>query len=583
MSIVRQNTAFETPEEKKIFWHTSAHIMAQAVLRLFPEAKFAIGPAIDSGFYYDIDLDHRFTESDLRSIEEEMRRIVREDLPITRREVTRMEALGEAVAKNQPYKIEIINSLPQDKQLSWYDQGEFSDLCEGPHLERTSQVRAFRLMSVAGAYWRGSEKNKMLQRIYGISFPKPSMLDEYLQNLVEIRKRDHRKIGREMDLFMFPAEGPGFPLYLPKGMVIRNELMSYWKELHAARHYNEIRTPIILNEDLWHTSGHWDHYKEHMYFTEIDGSDYAIKPMNCPGALIAFKRRMYSYRDMPVRLSELGHVHRHEPSGTLHGLMRVREFTQDDAHIFTLPSQVKDELKDIIKLIDEIYAVFGFEYKVELATQPQNSIGSREEWQMAEKALKEAVEELGIEYDIAPAGGAFYGPKLDFHLKDCIGRTWQCGTVQLDFQLSQRFDLTYTGSDGDKHRPVMIHRTVFGSIERFMGVLIEHFEGKLPLWLAPVQVKLISVSEKYNEAAWKLADEMEAAGLRTEVDARNEKTGYKVREAVLARDSYIIVVGEKEAATGVLSVRSAKAGDMGEFPKAEFIGMLQQEIANKTL
>ena len=583
MSIVRQNTAFETPEEKKIFWHTSAHIMAQAVLRLFPEAKFAIGPAIDSGFYYDIDLDHRFTESDLRSIEEEMRRIVREDLPITRREVTRMEALGEAVAKNQPYKIEIINSLPQEKQLSWYDQGDFSDLCEGPHLERTSQVRAFRLMSVAGAYWRGSEKNKMLQRIYGISFPKPSMLDEYLQNLAEIRKRDHRKIGREMDLFMFPAEGPGFPLYLPKGMVIRNELMSYWKELHAARHYNEIRTPIILSEDLWHTSGHWDHYKEHMYFTEIDGSDYAIKPMNCPGALIAFKRRMYSYRDMPVRLSELGHVHRHEPSGTLHGLMRVREFTQDDAHIFTLPSQVKDELKDIIKLIDEIYAVFGFEYKVELATQPRNSIGSREEWQMAEKALKEAVEELGIEYDIAPAGGAFYGPKLDFHLKDCIGRTWQCGTVQLDFQLPQRFDLTYTGSDGDKHRPVMIHRTVFGSIERFMGVLIEHFEGKLPLWLAPVQVKLISVSEKYNEAAWKLADEMEAAGLRTEVDARNEKTGYKVREAVLARDSYIIVVGEKEAATGVLSVRSAKAGDMGEFPKEEFIGMLQQEIANKAL
>ena len=583
MSIVRQNTAFETPEEKKIFWHTSAHIMAQAVLRLFPEAKFAIGPAIDSGFYYDIDLDHRFTESDLRSIEEEMRRIVREDLPITRREVTRMEALGEAVAKNQPYKIEIINSLPQEKQLSWYDQGEFSDLCEGPHLERTSQVRAFRLMSVAGAYWRGSEKNKMLQRIYGISFPKPSMLDEYLQNLVEAKRRDHRKIGREMDLFMFPAEGPGFPLYLPKGMVIRNELMSFWKELHSEKKYNEIRTPIILNEDLWHTSGHWDHYKEHMYFTEIDGSDYAIKPMNCPGALIAFKRRMYSYRDMPVRLSELGHVHRHEPSGTLHGLMRVREFTQDDAHIFTLPSQVKDELKDIIKLIDEIYAVFGFEYKVELATQPRNSIGSREEWQMAEKALKEAVEELGIEYDIAPAGGAFYGPKLDFHLKDCIGRTWQCGTVQLDFQLPQRFDLTYTGSDGDKHRPVMIHRTVFGSIERFMGVLIEHFEGKLPLWLAPVQVKLISVSEKYNEAAWKLADEMEAAGLRTEVDARNEKTGYKVREAVLARDSYIIVVGEKEAATGVLSVRSAKAGDMGEFPKEEFIGMLQQEIANKAL
>jgi threonyl-tRNA synthetase len=438
-------------------------------------------------------------------------------------------------------------------------------------------------MSVAGAYWRGSEKNKMLQRIYGISFPKPSMLDEYLQNLVEARRRDHRKIGKEMDLFMFPAEGPGFPLYLPKGMTVRNELMSFWKGLHAERHYNEIRTPIILNEELWHTSGHWDHYKEHMYLTEIDGADYAIKPMNCPGALLAYKRRMYSYRDMPVRLSELGHVHRHEPSGTLHGLMRVREFTQDDAHIFTLPSQVKDELKDIIKLIDEIYAVFGFAYRVELSTQPQNSIGSREEWQMAEKALKEAVEELGIDYEIAPGGGAFYGPKLDFHLKDCIGRTWQCGTVQLDFQMPQRFDLTYTGSDGEKHRPVMIHRTVFGSIERFMGVLIEHFEGKLPLWLAPVQVKLISVSEKYNEATWKLADEMEAAGLRTEADTRNEKTGYKVREAVLARDSYIVVIGEKEASGGMLSVRSSKAGDMGEFAKDEFIGMLQQEIAKKTL
>ena len=583
MSIVRQNTAFETIEDKRIFWETSSQILAQAVLRLFPEAKFAIGPAIENGFYYDIDLDHRFTENDLTAIEEEMRRIVREDLPIVRREVTRLEALGEAVSKDQPYKIEIINSLPQSAVLTFYDQGEFSDLRNGPLLERTGRVRAFKLMSVAGAYWRGSEKNKMLQRIYGISFPKPSMLDEYLQNLVEARRRDHRKIGKEMDLFMFPAEGPGFPLYLPKGMTVRNELMSFWKELHSARKYNEIRTPIILSEDLWHTSGHWDHYKEHMYTTEIDGSGYAIKPMNCPGALLAYKRRMYSYRDMPVRLSELGHVHRHEPSGTLHGLMRVREFTQDDAHIFTLPSQVKDELKDIIALIDEIYAVFGFAYKVELATQPQNSIGSREEWQMAEKALKEAVEELGIDYEISPGGGAFYGPKLDFHLKDCIGRTWQCGTVQLDFQLPQRFDLTYTGPDGEKHRPVMIHRTVFGSIERFMGVLIEHFEGKLPLWLAPVQVKLISVSEKYNEAAWKLADEMEAAGLRTEVDARNEKTGYKVREAVLARDAYIVVVGEKEAGGGMLSVRSAKAGDMGEFPKADFIAMLQKEIAEKSL
>ena len=583
MTIIRQNTPFETAEEKKIFWETSSQIMAQALLRLYPDVKFAIGPAIGNGFYYDIDLGQRLTDADLSQIEDEMRRIVREDLPIVCRPVTRMEALGEAVAKNQPYKIEIINSLPQDAQLTFFDDGEFSDLRVGPLLERTSQVRAFKLMSIAGAYWRGSEKNKMLQRIYGISFPKPSMLDEYLQNLVEAKRRDHRKIGREMDLFMFPAEGPGFPLYLPKGMVIRNELMSFWKELHSEKKYNEIRTPIILNEDLWHTSGHWDHYKEHMYFTDIDGDAYAIKPMNCPGALLAYKRRMYSYRDMPVRLSELGHVHRHEPSGSLHGLMRVREFTQDDAHIFMLPEQVKGELKDIIKLIDDIYSVFGFSYKVVLATRPQNAIGSASDWTKAQDELKEAVEELGIEYDIAPGGGAFYGPKLDFHLRDCIGRTWQCGTVQLDFQLPQRFDLTYTGADGEKHRPVMIHRTVFGSIERFMGVLIEHFEGKLPLWLAPVQVKIISVSEKHNETAWKLADEMEAAGLRTEVDARNEKTGYKVREAILARDSYIIVVGEKEATSDMLTVRSSKAGDMGEFPKAEFIAMLQREIAEKAL
>ncbi len=583
MTIIRQNTPFETAEEKKIFWETSSQIMAQALLRLYPDVKFAIGPAIDNGFYYDIDLGQRLTDADLSQIEDEMRRIVREDLPIVCRPVTRMEALGEAVAKNQPYKIEIINSLPQDAQLTFFDDGEFSDLRVGPLLERTSQVRAFKLMSIAGAYWRGSEKNKMLQRIYGISFPKPSMLDEYLQNLVEAKRRDHRKIGREMDLFMFPAEGPGFPLYLPKGMVIRNELMSFWKELHSEKKYNEIRTPIILNEDLWHTSGHWDHYKEHMYFTDIDGDAYAIKPMNCPGALLAYKRRMYSYRDMPVRLSELGHVHRHEPSGSLHGLMRVREFTQDDAHIFMLPEQVKGELKDIIKLIDDIYSVFGFSYKVVLATRPQNAIGSAEDWTRAQDALKEAVEDLGIEYDIAPGGGAFYGPKLDFHLRDCIGRTWQCGTVQLDFQMPQRFDLTYTGADGEKHRPVMIHRTVFGSIERFMGVLIEHFEGKLPLWLAPVQVKIISVSEKHNETAWKLADEIEAAGLRTEVDARNEKTGYKVREAILARDSYIIVVGEKEATSDMLTVRSSKAGDMGEFPKTEFIAMLQKEIAEKAL
>ncbi len=574
--------AFETISEKKIFWHTTAIILAQAVKRLFPEAKLGMGPAIDSGFYYDFDLDHRFTEDDLTSIETEMRRIVREDLPIERRTVSRREALGWALEMDEPYKIEIINTLPQDLELTIHAQGDFSDLCEGPLLERTSQVRAFKLMSTAGAYWRGSERNKMLQRIYGISFPRPSLLDEYLQNLVEAKKRDHRKIGREMDLFMFPAEGPGFPLYLPKGMVIRNELMSFWKELHAARHYNEIRTPIILSEDLWHTSGHWDHYKDHMYFTKIDEADYAIKPMNCPGALLAYRRRLYSYRDMPVRLSELGHVHRHEPSGTLHGLMRVREFTQDDAHVFTLPSQVKDELKDIITLIGEIYAVFGFSYKVELATRPANSMGTAEEWTMAQNALKAAVEELGIDYDIAPGGGAFYGPKLDFHLRDCIGRTWQCGTVQLDFQLPQRFDLTYVGADGEKHRPVMIHRTVFGSIERFMGVLIEHFEGKLPLWLAPVQVKVLSVSAKYADAALALAGEMEDAGLRTEVDNRDEKTGYKVRDAILARDSYIVVVGEKEEKTGVLTVRSAKAGDMGEIPKAEFIAMLQKEVADKT-
>ena len=513
---------FTDEDGAKTFRHTASHILAQAVKKLFPEAKLAIGPAIDNGFYYDFDLEHRFTEEDFPAIEKEMRKIVEEDLELERFELPRSEALKLMEEKGEPYKVELINDLQEDAVISFYKQGDFTDLCAGPHLSSTGPVKAVKIQSVAGAYWRGNENNKMLQRLYATAFPKQKELDEYLAMIEEAKKRDHRKIGKEMDLFAIYEEGPGFPFFLPNGMVIRNELEAFWREEHAKRGYQEIKTPLILNEDLWHRSGHWDHYKENMYFTKIDGDDYAIKPMNCPGSMLVYKRKMYSYRDFPIRMGELGQVHRHELSGALHGLMRVRTFTQDDAHIFMLPEQIKQEV-----------------------------------------------------------GGVIDGPKLDFHLNDGLGRTWQCGTIQLAFQMPQRFDLTYVGADGEKHRPVMIHRVIFGSIERFIGILTEHFAGKFPLWLAPVQVKICTVAEKFADYAEALADRCRAAGLRVVTDTRNEKIGYKIREARNARDSYIVTVGEKEAESDVLSVRSSKEGDLGQIPADEFIAKLVEEIKTK--
>ncbi|MBR0140551.1 MAG: threonine--tRNA ligase [Firmicutes bacterium] len=574
---------FDTLEDKKLVWHTSSHILANAVMRLFPTAKFGIGPAIDNGFYYDIDVDHRFTDEDLVALEAEMAKIVKEDVPMVRKEVSRQEALDYMGKRGEIYKVELINDLPEDAVITLYEQGDFTDLCAGPHLPSTGGIKAIKLLSVNGAYWRGSEKNKMLQRIYGITFPKKSMLDEYLQKMEEAKRRDHRKIGKEMDLFMIADEGPGFPFFLPKGMIIRNELEWYWKQQHVAHGYDEIKTPLILNKELWLTSGHWDHYKNNMYFTKIDDEDYAIKPMNCPGSILVYKRKMYSYRDFPLRLAELGQVHRHELSGTLHGLFRVRTFTQDDSHIFMTPDQMEKEIVDRIKFIDQIYKLFGFEYKVELSTRPENSMGTQEEWDAAEAALQHAMESIGMDYTVNPGDGAFYGPKLDFHLEDSIGRTWQCGTIQLDFQMPQRFDISYIGPDGEKHRPVMTHSVAYGSIERFIGILIENFEGKFPLWLAPVQVKLLTVTNKQDEYALKLADEMTKAGLRVEVDTRNEKIGYKIREARNARDSYIVVIGDKEIETGVFAPRSSKKGDMDPVSKDEFIAMLLKEIEDKAL
>ena len=575
------NIRFETEEERKALWHTSSHIMAHAVQRLFPEAKFGVGPAIDNGFYYDIDLAHKFTEEDLLSIEKEMAAIIKEDLPLVCREMSREAALKFMGEREEPYKMELINDLPREARITFYEQGDFVDLCAGPHLPSTGGIKAVKLLSVAGAYWRGSEKNKMLQRIYGITFPKKSMLDEYLLKLEEAKRRDHRKIGKEMDLFAIMDEGPGFPFFLPRGMIVRNELEAFWRKAHVQRGYDEIKTPLILNEELWHTSGHWDHYKENMYFTKIDDMDYAIKPMNCPGSLLAYKRKMYSYRDFPMRVAELGQVHRHELSGALHGLMRVRTFTQDDAHIYMLPEQTKDELKGVIRFIGYIYGIFGFKYRIELSTRPENSMGTPEEWASAEQALKEAMEELGMSYKVNEGDGAFYGPKLDFHLEDSIGRTWQCGTIQLDFQMPQRFDITYVGPDGEKHRPAMIHRTIFGSMERFIGILIEHFEGKFPLWLAPTQIKLLTVTEKFNDFAQGLKEQLSAEGFRVEMDGRNEKIGYKIREARNARDAYIIVIGEKEAESGLFPVRSSKEGELDPMTLEQIIQRLRREIDEK--
>ena len=581
--MAKEKLNFEDEQVRNTYRHTASHIMAQAVKNLWPDTKLAIGPAIDNGFYYDFESEHKFSEEDFLKIQKEMKKIVQANYPLERFELPRAEALALMEEKDEPYKVELINDLPEDAVISFYKQGDFVDLCAGPHMESTGKIKAFKLMSVAGAYWRGDSDRQMLQRIYATAFPTQAELDEYVKRLEEAKKRDHRKIGREMDLFAIFEEGPGFPFFMPNGMIIRNELESFWKSEHRKRGYEEIKTPLIMNEQLWRTSGHWDHYKDNMYFTKIDGEDYAIKPMNCPGSLLAYKRKMWSYRDFPIRMGELGQVHRHELSGALHGLMRVRTFTQDDAHIFMLPDQIKDEVIGVVKFIDDVYKMFGFTYHIELSTRPEDSMGSDEEWEAAETALREAMETIGVPYVINEGDGAFYGPKLDFHLEDSIGRTWQCGTIQLDMQMPQRFDITYVGADGEKHRPVMIHRVIFGSIERFIGILTEHFAGKFPLWLAPVQVKLLTVTEKFVPYAEEIKAKCEEAGLRVELDGRNEKIGYKIREARNQRDSYLCTIGEREAEAGTLSVRSSKAGDLGEMNADEFIAKLVEEIKTKAI
>ncbi|WAW15481.1 threonine--tRNA ligase [Peptostreptococcus equinus] len=572
---------FDDAEGKEVFRHTSAHIFAQALKRLYPEAKIAIGPAIENGFYYDFDLDYRLVPEDLEKIEAEMKKIVKEDLDIEGFEVSREEAINMMEEIGEDYKVEMIKDLPDGEVISMYRQGEFVDLCSGPHLQSTKKIKAFKLQSIAGAYWRGDENNKMLQRVYGTSFEKKKDLDDYLKMMEEAKKRDHRKLGKELALFMIPDEGPGFPLFLPRGTALKAALMKYWEEEHRKAHYVEIETPLILNRKLWETSGHWFHYKENMYTLKIDDEDYAIKPMNCPGSLIHYKSSLHSYRDFPMRVAERGRVHRHELSGALHGLMRVRAFTQDDAHIYCLPEQIREEIIGVIKLFDRVYKKFGFNYHIELSTRPEDSMGTDEEWSIAEDGLRGALEEMGVEYILNEGDGAFYGPKIDFHLRDCIGRTWQCGTVQLDMQLPQRFDATYVGKDGEKHRPVMLHRTCFGSIERFTGILIENYAGKFPVWLAPCQVKVISVSDKYAEFANKVNEELFDAGIRVELDDRTEKVGYKIREAQLEKIPYMIVVGEKESESGNISVRSRDEGELGEMKIEEFLEKIQKQISDR--
>ena len=561
--------------------HTASHILAQAIKRLYPDAKLAIGPSIADGFYYDIDKEVPLTSDDLEKVEAEMKKIVKENLPIERFELPRAEAIALMKEKDEPYKVELIEDLPEDAVISFYRQGEFTDLCAGPHLMSTKPVKAFKLTSLAGAYWRGSEKNKMLQRVYGTAFTKKADLDEHLAMIEEAKKRDHRKLGKELGLFMMCEEGPGFPFFLPKGMVLKNTLMEYWREIHQKAGYQEISTPIILNRRLWETSGHWDHYKENMYTTEIDGEEYAVKPMNCPGGVLVYRSEPRSYRDLPLRLGEVGLVHRHEKSGQLHGLMRVRCFNQDDAHIFMTQDQIKDEIKGVANLIDEVYRLFGFKYHVELSTRPEDSMGSDEDWEVATEALRSALDELGLEYVVNEGDGAFYGPKIDFHLEDSIGRTWQCGTIQLDFQLPLRFELEYTGADGEKHRPIMIHRVAFGSIERFIGILIEHFAGAFPTWLAPVQVKVLPISDKYADYAKKVYEELQAAGIRVEMDTRSEKIGYKIREAQGQKIPYMLIAGAKEEEEGTVSVRSGFKGDEGSRTLEAFISDIKEEIKNR--
>ena len=573
----------EDKEGKEIFWHTSAHIMALAVQRLFPDVKFAIGPAIENGFYYDFDTEHRFTPEDLAAIEAEMRKIVKEKLPLERSVLSRAEALDFFSARDEVYKVDLIENLPEEEEISLYSMGEFSDLCAGPHLPDSSKVKAIHLMAIAGAYWRGDEKNKMLQRIYGISFEKKKELDEYLQLLEEAKRRDHRKLGQELKLFSIKEQGPGFVFFHPNGMIMRNAIEDFWRKVHKKHGYGEIQTPIILSESLWHQSGHWDHYKENMYFTKIDEMDYAVKPMNCPGAILVYQSEQHSYRDLPIRNAELGLVHRHELSGTLHGLFRVRSFTQDDAHIFCLPSQIKDELVGVIRLADEIYSAFGFDYTVKLSTRPENSMGSDEQWNEAVDGLKAALAEEGLDYSIEEGGGAFYGPKIDFDLVDAIGRPWQCGTIQLDFQMPERFDLEYVAQDNTKKRPVMIHRAILGSLERFMGILIENYEGKFPAWIAPVQAIVLPISDKYADYAEQLVEQMNKAGLRAEADLRAEKIGYKIRAAQMRKIEYMLVVGEKEVEGELVAVREREQGDVGQMPVSDFIAMLKEEADERRI
>lgn len=563
--------------------HTASHVLAQAMKKLHPEAKLAIGPAIDNGFYYDFDLDGTLSTDDLAALEKEMQAIIKQDLKLERFELPREEAIAFMQEKGEPYKVELIRDLPEDAVISFYRQGDFVDLCAGPHLISTGKIKAVKLMSVAGAYWRGNEKNKMLQRVYGTAFDKKSELDAYLFRLEEAKKRDHRKLGRELDLFSILDEGPGFPFFHPKGMVLRNLLEDFWRSEHTRRGYQEVKTPIMLNRQLWERSGHWDHYRENMYTTKIDDVDFAIKPMNCPGGILMYERKIHSYRDLPVRMGELGLVHRHELSGALHGLMRVRCFTQDDAHIFMTPDQIKDEIVGVIDLTSHFYDIFGFKFHVELSTRPENSMGSDEDWERATQALRDALEAKGMDYMVNEGDGAFYGPKIDFHLEDSIGRTWQCGTIQLDFQLPERFDLSYVGQDGEKHRPVMIHRVVFGSIERFIGILTEHFAGAFPLWLSPVQCKVLTITSRADEYAQQLCDELNDMGIRTEVDLRNEKIGFKIREAQVEKVPYMLVVGDKEMESGVIAVRHRKAGSLGVMGKADLVAKIQKEVAEKAL
>ena len=574
---------FDDEDGRRTVRHTASHILAQAVKRLYPEAKLAIGPAIDNGFYYDFDIDFTFTPEMLEKIEKEISKIIKENLEIERFELPREEAIKLAKDADEPYKVELIEDLPEGEIISFYKQGDFVDLCAGPHMPSTGKIKAIKLLSVAGAYWRGNEKNKMLQRIYGTAFLKKSELEAYLNLLEEAKRRDHRKLGKELDLFSINEEGPGFPFFHPKGMVIRNILENFWREKHTKAGYDEIKTPVILNEELWHKSGHWDHYKENMYFTKIDNENFAIKPMNCPGAILVYKSHLHSYKEFPMRLGELGLVHRHELSGALHGLMRVRCFTQDDAHIFMTKEQIKDEILNVIKLIDNFYKVFGFEYFVELSTRPEDSMGSDEDWQIATSGLKNALEAAGLDYKINEGDGAFYGPKIDFHLKDCIGRTWQCGTIQLDFQMPERFDLAYIGQDGEKHRPVMVHRVIFGSIERFIGILIEHFAGAFPTWLAPVQVKVMNITDSQKDYANKVVEQLKENGIRIEFDDRNEKIGYKIREAQLQKIPYMIILGDKEVSENKVAVRSRKDGDLGAISLEDFLEKLNYEIDNRII